>query len=198
MHERDDAVSPLGDVYSVPAHLGGLTPFGAEVVRACNRLGIVVDLAHGTQETTVGALRAASQPLIISHAGLTADAGDRTLSEDQRRRLISEDHARAVAEAGGVVGLWWRMFDTLRDYVAALRKRADAFGVDHVGVGSDTDLSASDMLPYTNKIWPDQNAGFFYAVVGEMLKQGFTRDEIAKIGGGNFRRVFAAVTDAHG
>ncbi len=40
-------------------------------------------------------------------------------------------------------------------------------------------------------------AGFFYAVVGEMLKQGFTPDEIGKIGGGNFCRIFAKVTTAH-
>jgi membrane dipeptidase len=63
----------------------------------------------------------------------------------------------------------------------------DAVGVDHVGIGTgtDTDLTAYYVLPYTNKIWPDENSGFFYAVAGEMLKQGFTPDEIGKIGGGD-------------
>lgn len=57
LHERDDLVSPLGDVNTAPAHLGGLTAFGAEVVKECNRLGIVVDLAHASPETVLGALK---------------------------------------------------------------------------------------------------------------------------------------------
>ena len=70
-------------------------------------------------------------------------------------------------------------------------------GVDHVGIGTDTDLTSSYVLPFTNKIWPDENGGFFYAVVGEMLKQGFTAEEIGKIGGSNFCHVFAKVTTGH-
>jgi hypothetical protein len=50
------------------------------------------------------------------------------------------------------------------------------------------------VLPYTNKIWPDENGGFFYALVGEMLKQGLTPDEIGKIGGGNLGPGFRPVT----
>jgi membrane dipeptidase len=46
-------------------------------------------------------------------------------------------------------------------------------------------------------IWPDENGGFFHAVADEMLKQGFARDEIGKIGGGNFCRIFANVTAGH-
>jgi membrane dipeptidase len=54
LHERDDAAIPLGDVNTVPAHLGGLTPFGAEVIKECNRLGILADLAHASHETVLG------------------------------------------------------------------------------------------------------------------------------------------------
>ena len=57
LHQNDDLVSPLGDVITSPAHLGGLTAFGAEVVKECNRLGILVDLAHATPETVLGALK---------------------------------------------------------------------------------------------------------------------------------------------
>jgi membrane dipeptidase len=194
VHERDDLVRPLGDVYTAAAHLGGLTPFGGEVITACNRLGIVVDLAHGTREMVIAALKVAKQPLIISHAGLKSDAINRSISDDQQRRLITEDHARAVIESGGIVGIWWRMFDTTKEYVSAIKARADAWGVDHVGIGTDTDLTASYVLPYTNKIWPDENGGFFYALVSEMLRQGFSREDIAKIGGGNFVRLFASIT----
>lgn len=197
VHEQDDRISPLGDVYTATARLGGLTPFGAQVVKECNRLGIVVDLAHGTHDTVTGALKVATQPLIISHTGMSSQAGKQNTSADMQRRLITRENAREVADAGGVIGIWWRLVGTTKEYVAEVREVVDALGVDHVGIGTDTDLMASNMLPYTNKIWPDQNQGFFYAVAGEMLNQGFTADEIGKIGGGNFCRIFAKVTEGH-
>jgi membrane dipeptidase len=119
--------------------------------------------------------------------------GARGVSADLQRRLISKELAREVAAAGGVVGVWWRLVVTMADYVAGIRNMVDAAGIDHVGIGTDTDLTSSYALPYTNKIWADENGGFFYAVAGEMLKQGFTPDEIGKIGGSNFCRVFASI-----
>jgi membrane dipeptidase len=128
---------------------------------------------------------------------MSGAAGKRNTSADMQRRLITKEQAREVADAGGVMGVWWRLVVTMTEYVAAIRDMVDAAGVDHVGIGTDTDLTASYVLPYTNKIWPDENGGFFYAVAGEMLKQGFAPDEIGKIGGGNFCRVFAKVTAGH-
>jgi microsomal dipeptidase-like Zn-dependent dipeptidase len=49
----------------------------------------------------------------------------------------------------------------------------------------------------TNIAWAGLTGGFFHAVVGEMLRQGFTTDEIAKVGGGNYCRVFGKVTAGH-
>lgn len=49
----------------------------------------------------------------------------------------------------------------------------------------------------TNEAWKDQKVGFYYAVVDAMLKTGFTEDEIGKVGGGNFCRVFDAATAGH-
>jgi membrane dipeptidase len=108
--------------------------------------------------------------------------------------VITAEQARAVADLGGVVGVWWRLFDTVTDYVTGIRARVEALGVDHVGIGTDSDLTASYVLPYINQIWPDENGGFVHAVVGEMLKQGFSADEIGKVCGGNFCRVFGQVT----
>lgn len=186
VHFRDDMTTPLGDVQSAnPGHLGGLTPFGAQVVKECNRLGIVVDMAHGAYETVFGALKVATQPLLITHTAMNSPVGRGTTSDSLSARLLSKEHARAVADAGGVVGVW-HLFKTMKEYVAAIRDMVDVIGVDHVGIGTDTGMTGGG----TNKIWPDQNGGFFYAFGGEMLKQGFKPDEIAKIGGGNFCRVF--------
>jgi membrane dipeptidase len=194
VHDQDDAVTPLGDIYTVSTpHLGGLTAFGAEVIRACNRMGILVDLAHGTDATVKGALKVAAEPMLISHTSMSKDADN----PDMRMRAISKDLAREVAGAGGVVGVWRRGYDSLEDYVLGIKVMVDALGTDHVGIGTDTDITSSFVLPYTNKIWTDQGSGLYFAVVGEMLKQGFTPIEIGKIGGGNFCRVFDKATAGH-
>ncbi len=195
LHERDDMVSPLGDTNTTPPHLGGLTAFGAKVVRECNRLGIVVDLAHASHETVLGALKVATQPVIVSHTCLDSrTGGNPKMAEMMKPRLISKEHAKVVADAGGVIGVWTHLADSLKDFVESIKAMVDAVGIDHVGIGSDTDLLSSKVGQGTNKAWPGLTGGFFHAVVGEMLLQGFTPDDIGKVGGGNFCRVFAKVT----
>ncbi len=198
LHERDDLVSPLGDVITSPAHLGGLTAFGAEVVKECNRLGIVVDLAHASPETVLGALKVATQPVLVSHTGLDSRTGnDPRMAEIMKPHLISKEHAKVVADAGGVIGVWTKLAGSPKDFVENIKAMVDAVGIDHVGVGTDTDLLSARVGQGTNKAWPALTGGFFPAVVGEMLLQGFTADDIGKVGGGNFCRVFGKVTAGH-
>jgi membrane dipeptidase len=198
LHERDDIVSPLGDVITAPAHLGGLTAFGAKVVKECNRLGIVVDLAHASPDTVLGALKVATQPVLVSHTSLDSRTGsDPAMAARMKPHLISKEHAKVVADAGGVIGVWTHLADSLKDFVESIKAMVDAVGVDYVGIGTDTDLLSSRVGQGTNKAWPGLSGGIFPAVVGEMLLQGFTPDEIGKVGGGNFCRVFGKVTAGH-
>jgi membrane dipeptidase len=198
LHERDDMVSPLGDTNTTPAHLGGLTAFGAEVVKECNRLGIVVDLAHASHATVLGALKVATQPVVVSHTSLDSRAGGNPrMAEMMKPRLVSKEHAKVVADAGGVIGVWTHLADSLKEFVESIKAMVDAVGVEHVGIGSDTDLLSARVGQGTNKAWPGLTGGFFHAVVGEMLLQGLTPDEIGKVGGGNFCRVFGKVTAGH-
>lgn len=198
LHERDDKVSPLGDTNTAAAHLGGLTAFGAAVVKECNRLGILVDLAHASHETVLGALKVARQPLIVSHTSLANRTGGNTkMWEMMKPRLITKEHAQVVANAGGVIGVWTHLADSLKDFVESIKAMVDAVGIEHVGIGSDTDLLSSRIGQGTNKAWPGLTGGFFNAVVGEMLRQGFTPGEVGKVGGGNFCRLFHAVTAHH-
>lgn len=230
LHDSDAPV-PLGDVYTNPPRYGGLTAFGADVIRECNRLGILVDLAHASMHTTAAALKVTAKPVIISHTGPDWRLGnDVHMAEMMRPRLISREQASLVAKSGGVIGVWTHLTATPLEYAQNLRAMADEVGVDHVCIGTDTKLtrpSPRPMVPLpalrkpdrssqpsgagvpapnqgragqkhaaagerTNHAWEGETSGFYFVVVDAMLKTGFSADEIGKIGGGNYLRVFGA------
>jgi membrane dipeptidase len=206
LHDSDASV-PLGDVYTNSPRLGGLTAFGTAVIKECNRLGILIDLAHANMETTETALKITTRPVIISHTGLDKQLGSNPrMAEMMRPRLISKEQAKIVANAGGIIGVWTHLADTPLDYARNVRALADVIGIEHVCIGTDTKLTQPNNRPggpspggprvgeRTNEAWQDQTGGFYYVVVDALLKIGFTREEIGKIGGGNFLRVFGAVT----
>jgi membrane dipeptidase len=98
------------------------------------------------------------------------------------------------------VGIW-HLFPTLEDYIHNVKELVDLVGADHVGFGTDTAIAlapGNTKSPAgsknTNNFFPDERGGFFYAVADEMLKQGFSPNEIGKIIGGNYCRVFGEVT----
>jgi membrane dipeptidase len=112
-------------------------------------------------------------------------------------RLISKEHAKVVADAGGVVGVWTHLADSLKDFVESIKAMVEAVGIDHAGIGTDTDLLSPREGQGTKKAYAGLTGGFFQAVAGEMLAQGFTPEDIGKVGGGNFCRVFGKVTAGH-
>jgi microsomal dipeptidase-like Zn-dependent dipeptidase len=143
LHDSDATV-PLGDVYTKPPAFGGLTAFGVSVIKECNRLGILVDLAHASLQTTEAALKVTTRPVIISHTGLDTQLGsDPRMAQMMRPRLISKEQAKIVADAGGVVGVWTHLADTPLEYARNIRALVDVMGVDHVCIGTDTKLTPS-------------------------------------------------------
>jgi len=219
LHDSD-ASTPLGDVYTNTPQYGGLTPFGMQVLKECNRLGILVDLAHANRQTIDASLKIARLPVMISHTGLDTQLGNNlNMARMMRPRLISKEQAKIVAEAGGIIGVWTHLADTPLAYAQNIRALADVVGVDHVCIGTDTKLTPAyrpgnngdgndnnhnnnrnnndnrgRIGERTNNAWQDQTTGFYYTVVNALLKTGFNADEIGKIGGGNFCRVFDAAT----
>jgi len=205
LHDSDASVS-LGDVYTNPAQWGGLTSFGADTIRECNRMGILVDLTHCSNETINAALKVTRAPVIISHTGLDTQLGhNESMANMMRPRLISKEQAKVVASAGGVIGIWTHLSDTPLEYAQNIRAMTDITGVDYVCLGTDTKMTPSynprgnPPRPgeRTNDAWQNQKAGFYFAVVAALLQTGFTKDEIKKIGGGNFLRIFNAATSVH-
>jgi membrane dipeptidase len=191
LHDSNDMVAPLGDINGGTS-LGGLTPMGADVIRECNRLKILVDMAHGSSGTLQAALKIAKQPFIVSHSSLDGWTGPSR--GGMASRSISRQDAKAVADAGGVLGVWTKGTNTPAEFVKNIKMVADAIGVDRVGIGTDDDLLSPRPGTGLNRAWPDMTGGFFPVVVEEFLRQGFTPAEIGKIGGGNFGRVFGAIT----
>jgi membrane dipeptidase len=172
-------VNEIGDVQTEEPVHGGLTDFGRAVVAECNRLGMIVDCAHATFETTVGVLAVSRDPIMISHSHL--DHADRS-----HPRLLSPDHARAVTSAGGLIGAWPSGVTSasLGDFADEVVRLADLVGVDHVAIGTDMDANYRPVL--------DSYADF--AVLGELLAaRGVTAAEAGQVLGTNALRLFRAV-----
>ena len=172
----------IGDFQTGAVVHNGLTPFGADVIRACNRLGVVVDVAHATEATVRQAARVATTPLLLSH---TARRGSKAQGPTPlAERQITPDHARVIAETGGSIGIW-HFFASPEGYVDGLKEMVDVVGVDHVSIGSDH-LGGVGVFK--------EGYDAFTQVVEAMLRGGFTPAETAKIVGGNYLRIFAAST----
>lgn len=169
----------LGDIQTEPSVHDGLTPFGAEVIRRCNAMGIVVDVAHGPFELVKKAAAVTTKPLVLSHTSLTTRPAAWT-------RRILPDHARAIAATGGVIGIWpvTAYFPNVVAYATeGFARMVDIAGIDHVGLGTDQlGLVGGSAMPS-------------YADLPQLaaaLRTRFNAEETAKLLGGNFRRVFEA------
>jgi membrane dipeptidase len=169
----------IGDFQTGAVTHNGLTPFGAEVIRECHRLGFVCDVAHATEVTVNQATKVATKPLLLSHTALSES---RAMGPTPLKgRQISRDHARAIAQTGGSIGIW-HFFPTLDRYVEGLKEMVDVVGVDHVSIGTDQQVNPGSMQDYTQWV----------QLVAAMLRGGFTPEEAGKIAGGNYMRIFYA------
>ena len=132
--------NPLGDIQTEAAQHQGLTAAGHAVIRECNRLGILVDLAHCTPSVVRDALAASTMPMVWSHGSVVRGAAAPPTSPPWRARQLPVEAARAIAAKGGVVGLWALSIDVGRTpeaYAGRMLEMADWLGDDHVGFGTD-------------------------------------------------------------
>ena len=181
MHYR---FNEIGDIQTAPPRHNGLTPFGREVVREMNRLGMLIDTAHSSPATLYGVLAESRQPVICSHTGA------RALRKIPRH--LDDQDMRAIADKGGIVGIWplIRRNESLENYLAAIDYVKKTIGVDHFGIG--TDLYG---LRSTTAI-PSHKA--FALIPAGLLKRGYRESEVVKIVGGNCMKVLDQVKETRG
>ncbi|HYC13741.1 MAG TPA: membrane dipeptidase, partial [Stellaceae bacterium] len=189
----------------------GLTQFGRICIREMNNLGLVVDLAHAAERTTLDAAAFSTRPIIVSHANV------RKLCETPRN--LTDDAIKAVARSGGVIGITaYAPFcetspgvrPSIDSYIDHIAYISDLVGVDHVGIGSDFFDGESlvrferffrmrypeIVRNYTIETVYVEELGTvddFPRIPAALEKRGFDRDDIRKIIGGNFLRVFEQI-----
>ena len=168
---------------------GGVSPFGADVIREMNRVGMMVDLSHGGEKSFYDALDISSQPIVCSHSSARALCN--------HPRNLTDDQMRALAQKGGVAQVtFYHGFlkaegeASIVDAIAHLNHMVKIMGVEHVGIGTDFDgdggvkgiASASELINFTRRL----------------LRERYTNEEIQMIWGGNFLRVMQQVQQAAG
>ncbi|MBN1437420.1 MAG: membrane dipeptidase [Sedimentisphaerales bacterium] len=163
----------------------GLTAFGCDVVREMNRLGMLVDVAHINDAAFYDVMELSDQPVVATHGGVFACC--------EHSRCLTDDMIKALAAKQGVLGIaFFHKFiaqrgasiDKIVDQIAYV---ADLVGIEYVGIGSDFDGLPAGVLPVVKR------ADRLPELTEAMLRRGFRPNEVKKVLGGNFLRVFKAV-----
>ncbi|MYF77682.1 MAG: hypothetical protein F4174_10245 [Acidobacteria bacterium] len=172
----------------------GLTELGRRAVAEMNRLGMIVDVSHLSRQSTLDAAALSTKPVLASHANAEA------LTPQPRTK--DDDELRAIAATGGVIGItpigWMLDRDGdgkagMEDMVAHIEYVADLVGIDHVGVATDAALDGWDP---DSRHYADAGLAAFdrwVRVTAELHARGWSDEDLTKLLGGNFLRVFREV-----
>ena len=123
----------------------GVTNFGKEVIKEMNRVGIVIDMSHSAEKSTLDAIEFSEKPIAITHANPTFWHG--------AKRNKSNELLKALADSGGMLGfslyphhLKDNSNCTLDSFCEMVAKTADIMNVKNIGIGSDLCLNQPDLI----------------------------------------------------
>lgn len=180
--------SPIGDHQTAEPRHGGLSAFGRSVVQGCARLGLVVDLAHGTPALVDAALDASDAPMVWSHSWIRPQGGT-WQDPGYIARSLSEAQAKKIAARGGAVGLWtvrvnrdpqYRVH-SVRTFADEMLRMCDLIGPEHVAFG--TDMEGAGPGPILS------NYVDLRAVVDNLLQRGLAEAQLQGLFMGNYARI---------
>lgn len=172
---------------------GGVTPLGEKVIAELNRLGMLVDISHCNEETTLDACRLSKTPVVCTHANA------RALTDRSRNK--TDKALKAIADTGGLVGVttvgWMlentrgdRGVDEFCDHVDYIK---NLIGADHVAVATDSPLRGWDRLSPHRTSPRLSEIGHWKYVVGELHERGYSEEELKKIFGLNYVVLFKKI-----
>ena len=189
----------------------GLSTFGVELVARMNEMGLLVDLSHCGEATTLDGIKTSKKPVAITHSAC------KTLFAHPRNK--TDETLRALAERGGVIGIFQinpyigtKERNTLEDFLAHIDHAVKVAGVEHVGIGSDrehrripdTPEEKQKLIDELSRLRPVNAASFRWpffiselnhprrmeTIAEGLTKKGYHADAIDKILGRNFYRLF--------
>ena len=202
-HARRNAAGSGGIFKPSGSPRDGLTNFGRDVVRECERLGIVIDLAHINPKGFEDIVGLTSKPLIVSHTNVRKFYGI--------ERNISDEQIKIIGQRGGVVGVNAILVSpdpetsTIDRYVDHIEHAIGLIGIDGVGIGFDFCEYLFQQLPEkvrnelaakltTPHFVPDlSNHSHAPNLTRRLIERGFTDGEIEKILRGNWLRIFEQI-----
>ncbi|ALJ15995.1 dipeptidase [Sphingopyxis macrogoltabida] len=188
---------------------GGITDYGVAIIEAMNKVGMLIDVSHSGDKTTLDAIELSPKPIAITHSNCRA--------LNNHPRLKTDEAIKALAAKGGVFGIAGvRNFvtaqepTTLPNIVDHIDHAVKLVGIEHVGIGSDLDNHGYDDMPpelqkamkgmlKSSYAWRDKidTDGFdhprrIYDLTEELMRRRYSNDNIKAILGGNFQRLLTA------
>ena len=149
----------------------GLTEFGRQAIDEMQRLDIIIDVSHSSENVVKDVLSISNQPLVISHTGFNGYC--------ESPRNISDSLMVEIAEKGGLIGVgFWDAAvcdNTPRSVAEAIIYGISLIGAEHVALGSDFD----------GTITPGFDTSELVAITHELLELGLGKEEIRKVMGEN-------------
>jgi len=190
----------------------GITRFGKEAIKEMNRVGMVIDMSHSSEHSTLQAIELSERPIAITHA-------NPSFFHDALRNK-SDTVLQALGSTGGMLGFSLYPFHlkngpdcSLQDFCQMIAQTADMMGIDNIGIGSDLCLQwdyaklewmrsgtwtfAADYGEGSagDKSWPEQptwfqDAGDIMNIAEGLSQHGFQREDIDKVMGNNWLSFF--------
>ena len=190
----------------------GITRFGRQVIREMNRVGMVIDMSHSAERSTLEAIEISERPIAITHANPSVF--------EPALRNKSHDVLKALADSGGMLGFSLYPHHlkngsncSLEEFCTMIANTAELMGIDHIGIGSDlcqdqpdtvvewmrngrwsrsTDYGEGSALQSGFPVQPDwfANSTHYENIEKGLRSKGFEQDDIEKIMGMNWLRFF--------